>query len=156
MDVICTDSTQDGEQFSSEHLFLNLSVPGLLGAEQRKPGQILRPDHVLLCQRILCRQHQSPDILFRKSQILIFPAVRLLCSSVSRILKLRRIKSFLPSSSSRDFKVLDNVGCVTCRIWAALVMFSSLATARKYFKVRISFGKAPSRFGRMTFHIRIS
>ena len=59
-------------------------------------------------------------------------------SSVSRMEKDWRVNSFFPSSSSRDRSAFDSVGCVTCRIWAARVMFSSRATARKYRRVRIS------------------
>ena len=45
--------------------------------------------------------------------------------------KLFRVKSFLPSSCSRDFSALESVGCVTCSVSAACDIFSSLATARK-------------------------
>ena len=57
---------------------------------------------------------------------------------LSRMLKECLVNSFFPSSSSNAFSCLERVGCVTCRISAALVMFSSRATARKYLKVFIS------------------
>ena len=59
------------------------------------------------------------------------------------MLKLCRVNNFFPSSSSRDLNALDRVGCETCSCSAALVMFSSLATAIKYRNVRISTGHGP-------------
>ena len=67
------------------------------------------------------------------------------------MLKLWRVNSFFPSSSSSAFSALERVGCVTCSCAAARDMFSSRATARKYFRVRISI-VIPSCYEELEYH----
>ena len=70
-------------------------------------------------------------------------------SSVSMMLCLLRLNRDTPNSSSICMSWRDKVGCVMCSILAAFVIFSSLATTKKYFSTRSSmshspFGKHPS------------
>ena len=64
-------------------------------------------------------------------------------SSVRVMRCLPRWNSFTPSSSSSCISWRDRVGWVRCSSSAALVMFSSRATIKKYFKTRISMGTTP-------------
>ena len=59
-------------------------------------------------------------------------------SLVNVIFLLFRSKSGVPSSSSSAAICLESVGCVICSASAALVMFCSLATVKKYLRIRIS------------------
>ena len=67
-------------------------------------------------------------------------------SSVSTTRYWPRRKSFTPSSSSSCINWRERVGWVTCSSAAALVMFSSRATARKYRRTRSSMPSASSLF----------
>ena len=56
---------------------------------------------------------------------------RIMPSSLRTILRFPLSNRVTPSSSSSCASWRDSVGCVTCRISAAWVMFSSMATVRK-------------------------
>ena len=85
------------------------------------------------------RSHDSP-VLAKSSKIFSSMASssstlrRSSCpASVSVTLRLLRTKSGVPISSSSSAICRDSVGCVIYSVSAALVMFSSRATVRKYF-----------------------
>ena len=73
-------------------------------------------------------------------------------SSVSDILCFPRLNNFTPSSSSICISCLDKVGCVTFSLCAALVIFSSRATIKKYFNTLSSIVTSEYLFFILVYH----